>query len=353
MSATSSLITKKNEIDTGPIVAAFCPAQADACALYRQFIPHINLEHSRYLFDLSGFVGVHNLCEAKIVVVQRQGTLGNFKAIKIFKMYGLKVIYDLDDDIWNVPAYNPGYRIFQQMREGFEQCLQLCDLLTVSTRGLKKAVTTALPGIKVPLTIIPNAMDFKLFGKPLIERDSEHCIIGWSGSATHSHDIAELWTLLPEIITTHENTSLELIGGADIPPQLIGHPRVMKRPWCAVAEYPRRCTSWGWDIFVAPVENYRFSQSKSNIKMLEAVAMGAVPLVSDISPYNEFCSLREDLKFLLCRSLGDWKAKLHILVSDSAYRSYLLGLCRQVTEEYFTIDTTKEIWKHWFKELCR
>src|SRR5690348_7869618 len=117
-SATSSLTTnqknEKRQIDMGPTIAAFCPAQNDACALYRQYIPHLHLENSRYHFE--GIkLAFSKFCESHIVIVQRQATLGNYRAIETFKNYGMKVIYDLDDDVWSIPAYNTGARHFKAM----------------------------------------------------------------------------------------------------------------------------------------------------------------------------------------------------------------------------------------------
>src|SRR6266436_178101 len=123
------------------IPVVFLPAGVDACALYRHYLPHLNIEKSMFLLR-RGAIDIREVQHCKVAIVQRQVSEHNRAAILRLKEAGLKIIYDLDDNIWNLPSANPGKRQFDQMREGFEMCAREAHMLTVSTRGLATAAKT-------------------------------------------------------------------------------------------------------------------------------------------------------------------------------------------------------------------
>src|ERR1039458_7973243 len=81
------------------IQAAFLPAALDACCLYRMYIPHLQLLNSRFLYRL-GPLDLKELDGCNVSIVQRQVSEHNLNAIRRMKQIGLKVVYDLDDNIW-------------------------------------------------------------------------------------------------------------------------------------------------------------------------------------------------------------------------------------------------------------
>ncbi len=52
------------------------------------------------------------LRDYEVIVVQRQVTPQNYAALKMMKEAGKKIIYDLDDDVFCLPASNPAQKIF-------------------------------------------------------------------------------------------------------------------------------------------------------------------------------------------------------------------------------------------------
>lgn len=332
-----------------PIIA-FLPAQMDACALYRMFIPHLNIPGSRFLFN-PGQMALHQFVEASVVVVQRQVTYSNYLAIQELKKYGMRVVYDMDDNLWAVPKENPSFKAFKEMRSGFAECASQCDLITVSTSGLATAVRTALsPNVRIE--VVPNAIDFDLFPEPRTRRDDGRVVIGWGGSNTHDVDIKAAWDVLPEIVLGHEHVHLEVVGGAAPPKELVGHPRVRFRPWVATGEYSQRMATWAWDILLAPLEDGRFNKSKSNIKILETAAVGAVCLVSDVQPYSDFFRLAKT-QWPVCRTRLDWREKLLALVNDPKLRQEQAAEIRRVAKQWYDIQNIKEMWIKVCSDLLR
>jgi glycosyltransferase involved in cell wall biosynthesis len=333
-------------------VSAWLPAGIDACALWRLFIPHLNIAKSKFIYKPNFAVPMESFAEADVAVVQRQVTINNYAAILLMKDFGIKVVYDIDDNLWEVPIHNPGHDVFMQHRVGFGECAKICDVVTVSTSSLKEAILRNVPSLKVDVVVMPNAVDFKLFQNCRVERNPDEVVIGWAGSNTHMYDVPPAWAALSEIVLQYPNVFLEILGGADPPPKLKGHPRVRYRSWVPVGEYAPRFASWGWDIVLAPLGDNPFNRSKSNIKVLEAAAIGAAALASDVRPYREFCERgTTELKWLLC-SYDKWKRKLRELVCDRGRRLELASQMRVTAEQSFSIDVVKEQWKGLFRRVC-
>lgn len=335
-----------------PIVA-FLPAGLDACALYRMFQPHMHIEHSRFVFSYHK-LPVEDFAEAGVAVVQRQCTQGNFMAFKAMKDMGMKIVYDLDDNLWAVPATNPAAATFKAVREGLNFMAAQCDLITVSTRALKAAVSTSMihAGVRgLDIRVVPNMIDLHWFHQPLLPKDPARVTLGWAGSNTHAGDIGYAWDALPEVLERVPHLYMEFVGmGA--PRAIAEHPRVRQRPWVPVAEFPGRFSSWGWDICIAPLEENRFNRSKSNIKMLEAGAIGAVCLVSPVGPYAEFCETDRRMHYLQCYGRGHWVAKIIELATDHAKRAYYAQVLRENVVSQYEVASHIHIWEDAVKSLC-
>lgn len=330
-----------------PIV--FLPAAVDACALYRHYIPHLNIEHSLFLLR-KGAIDIREVQHCKIAVVQRQVSEQNRAAMIRLKQAGMKVIYDLDDNIWNLPAANPGKKIFDQMRAGFEMCAKEAHLLTVSTRGLASAAKMGF-NLPIEIFIVPNAIDFRLFQRKPLEREDGNIIIGWGGSNTHSEDLKDALSVLPEIMDKYPHVYTEFVGG--VPDKITFlHNQTRYRHWVPVGEYANRFASWGWDISMAPLTDHRFNKSKSNIKMLEAATMRIPCLVSDVQPYEEFCALGgDDLRWLLCSTAKQWKDKLCTLINEPERRDFIGNRMYEVAFEHYNIGKVRDIWKVAFQKV--
>lgn len=351
------------------IRAAFFPAAIDACALYRMFIPCINLFRSLYIFkygplDSNQFKG----CE--VAVVQRQVSEQNWVAMRKIKETGMKIVYDLDDNIWNLPSFNPAKKLFDQHQDGFLKCAAEADVLTVSTKGLASAAKTGFKFGSKDIIIVPNAIDPKLFRKRDLVRNDDKVIIGWGGSNTHSEDVKDAFEVVCRVLDKNPNAIMELVGSygtetkierkiedgkiwtrkVTLPSEITKHPQSRFRRWVAVSEYPNRISCWGWDIALSPLYDNRFNRSKSNIKMLEAAMLEIPCLASDVQPYTEFCALSPELDWLLCRTQNDWFNKLNILINEPERRQYYGKLMKETANKFFNIDVIKNNWQYVFNK---
>jgi glycosyltransferase involved in cell wall biosynthesis len=328
----------------------FVPAWLDACALYRMFMPHMHIPKSRFAFHQYE-TPVAELAEAEVIIVQRQASRGNLVALKQMKDMGLKIVYDLDDDLWGIPGSSPAKRIFDPIKHGFAPCMELCDVITVSTEGLKTAVKTAVPSVqKKEIVVIPNGIDFTYLHPPILPRDPKKVVVGWGGSNTHQGDVGVAFRVLPDLLSELPQLHLEFVG-QDPPLSIKDHPRVRTRQYVPVGEFATRFSSWGWDIVLAPLDDNRFNRSKSNIKVLEAAAIGAPCLMSSVAPYQHFAEGNSSVTWLLCKTSNDWKTKLKMLVLDAAFREQMAEQCKSVALDRFEQSKVCEQWVQVFEGI--
>lgn len=316
---------------------AWLPAGLDGCALYRMFFAHLRMADSVFMFQPQ-HMAVDILQDRNVVVVQRLSSQQNYEAMRLFKRMNLKIVYDLDDDLWSVPTFNPAFKVMKQWLPGFEICAKMADMLIVSTEHLRVMVRRALGKECPPIEVVENAVDFDWF-RPVSESYRKNrngkVVLGWAGTDTHSGDVDRVFSLIPQLMREHPELEFEVVG-QKMPSELeaFGN-RARQRYFVPIAEYAANWASWQWDISLAPVAENAFNLSKSNIKMLEAASI-KIPCVA--SRYGEYKKFANHSKVLSASVLADgpkeWKSKISTLIKDHNYR-------RHVGEEMYRVGLAK------------
>jgi glycosyltransferase involved in cell wall biosynthesis len=333
---------------------AFLPGGIDACALYRMFFAHLRTENSIFVFQVHS-LEVDLLKDQNIVIVQRLSSQQNYEAIQLFKKMNLKIIYDLDDDLWSVPIFNPAYKIMKQWLPGFEICAKMADVITVSTEHLRVMVRNALGKHCPRVEVIENAVDFDWF-RPVSEkyrkkRDGK-VVLGWAGTDTHSGDVEKVFSLIPQLLRDYPELEFEVVG-EKLPKELeeFGD-RARQRYFVPIAEFAANWASWQWDIALAPVASNTFNLSKSNIKMIEAAAMKIPCVASCYGEYKKFANNSRILRVAAqAESLREWQFRIQDLVDNAEYRK-LVGeeMYRVGLEKYNIVDRVGK-WNELFSDV--
>lgn len=319
----------------------------DACGLWRFFFPHLHLLGSRFLFT-GGSPPLNEICEADIVCCQRMMTEENSRFFQDARAYGMKIIYDLDDNVWTIPPDNPAATLFKlrEIQHGMESCAEWADVLTVSTPTLKKVMERNWGHLKnaatkkeIPVIVCQNRVD-PLFYSPSNKSNGDRVVIGWGGSNTHAGDLADIWNTLHTLLEKYSFVEVQLVGQK----APFSHPRLTYREWVHIADFPYYLKEWNWDIFLAPLEEHKFNQSKSCIKMQEAGALGKPCLASSETPYRDFCKGFESIEWQLCTIPFQWEKKLVKLIEDKQFRLDLGKKMLQHTLTYFNIKQSIPEW---------
>ncbi|MBB2169089.1 glycosyltransferase [Gluconacetobacter aggeris] len=206
----------------------------------------------------------------------------------------------------------------------FRACMLGCEKGIASTPVLAQAMLDA--GV-VDVAVIDNALDAEtldaaesaLASLPRRADDEGGPVVVIYGSGTRTHD-ADFLVAAPGLIAAMAEDArlvLWIVGELALPPAIraLGE-RVVVMPGRPYAEYLALMARA--DIAIAPLEDSVFNDAKSNIKYLEAAAVG-VPLVC--SPRRAFADVIVDGHTgCLAAREADWTRALLALAGDGALR---------------------------------
>lgn len=314
-------------------------------------MPHMNYVGSSF-FVFANHPNFSRIVGQDVVVVQRCCTKSHFQFIQLMRKLGMTIVYDLDDNMWEIPKFNPAHNVLSSHREGFAACMAYVDVISVSTKRLKRAVEKHVgvrrnpdTKLEIPIIVVENKLEPRLFADPV---QREGVTVGWAGSSSHMGDFDEMRDGLIEAAREHQNVTFEF-RGCPPPKEIEVLPNFRFKLWLPVAEFCSRMPTWGWSIGLAPLVDNNFNAAKSSIKMLESAYCGIPCLASHVDPYDNFCSHDPELRWLLCYGKYQWANKLRELINDKARREELGRRARKVAEEHYFWQENHDGWKQVFE----
>ena len=216
---------------------------------------------------------------------------------------------------------------FNQILDGaalYRNAMLLCDRGIASTEGLAKEMRRAgLPRVDV----IENALDFQtLLTAEKVRREQRSRpdniirIVYGSGSNTHNIDFQEAVPALLAVLEKFPNVYLRIIGALDIPKSFDIYEAQLERvAMCTYEEYLASLAEC--DISIAPLEDYIFNESKSNIKYIEAAIVKVPSVCSPRAAFSQV--IIHDENGYLCETDEQWELAFTRLVTDHAKRAQM------------------------------
>ena len=211
--------------------------------------------------------------------------------------YGFRIFVDYDDLIFSLdgtqatPAYNSSKIDTVEAGRYIATMLQKVDGVTVSTQFLKQCLVQ-LFGFN-DVTVLPNAIPRYCFGRPERRKRVRYIPrVLYAGGIYHftesdPGDFSGPW--IPWLYNAVKMGQIELHMFDR--PTFLGDmvDRVIVHGGETALEFPAVDTAIQPDVYIAPLKENNFNRAKSNLKLLEATAVGAAFLGSDFegSPYAE------------------------------------------------------------------
>jgi len=261
-------------------VLCVIPNPFDATSFYRGWGP---LSHLRKIMPDTKFVEAMNVNYVTMMMhdalfIQRPTEQKHVELIMLAKKCNVPVWVDYDDNLFEVPIYNPQYAYYQrsEVRENIRNCLSLANLVTVSTDKLRDALDIYMDG---EIAIVPNGFPDHIID-PFAEKHPRKNIISWRGSATHSEDLKELHHSIVALSwATEKDWSWAFFGDIDYKTHelLIDRKARFKIiPTLEPIDYLRYIHSVGAAIHVVPLADNVFNRCKSNISWIEGQYAGSI-----------------------------------------------------------------------------
>jgi glycosyltransferase involved in cell wall biosynthesis len=278
-----------------------------------------------------------------------------FTSWKVFaacaRQYGIRVVWEIDDLVFNPKVYaqhpylqSCGSREKQQLLEGsklFWSFMDFADEFIVSTPELLTEVTLCFDK---PVYVIENAIDQGLLdaSSKVVQKivDSDQILIGYgSGTLTHDADLAVAAPAIAEIMAQDARVRCVLLGHLKTPDVLARFgDRVQKVPFVGAERYFGVLSSL--DVCIAPLENSRFNEVKSNIKFLEAALLGVPCVASPSGPFKKV--IESGVTGFVAASHEEWVQALKSLVDDPALRRTVARAAKKRALELYHPEVIEE-----------
>jgi len=306
-------------------------ADQSGCQAYRIRFPF----HAMKELDPSLVLGIGSTIKpeakdnADIIIGQRVTNQGPSRLWQRWAQGGQKkLIYELDDDLWNIdPANERAYYFFgdPNTRERIINNVKVAHVVTVSTPQLAEMVHE-ITGHR-NIHVVPNAVPPWL----LDHKAEKNHHVGWGGSPTHHGDFGLLRQGMKKFLQHNPTKTFHCIG--------MDYAGWLKLP-------PASCSFTKWvptpdDFFrtidysvgVAPLADTLFNRSKSDIKFLELAALGIPTIASDVPAYR---TIQDGLNGILVKNDHEWGRVLKASAEDQDF----FGSMGQDAKEYVAANRT-------------
>ncbi len=303
----------------------FVAERYDACSWYRAHVPGVELRKLGYDVSLVLARDWALTDQSDALVFERTSGREALEDLKRYKEAGKRVVYDIDDNVWNLNPANPAFPYFEResIRRNIAESLRLADVVTVTTPELAEIVAKYNRSILV----IPNYLPDEHWN---LKRDiSAKLTIGWAGGNSHWNDLKLIAGVVEQILEDFSDIEIALAGMREYP--FADHPRIRKLKTVKLEEYPALLANF--DIALAPLTDDSFNACKSDLKFLEYAALG-LPVVASKVPAYEHSIVHGENGFL-ARNQKDWLKYLRRLIADEGLRESIGRAARSFAESRF------------------
>jgi glycosyltransferase involved in cell wall biosynthesis len=274
-----------------------------------------------------------------VILMQEVYGEGWLKLIADAQAQGIKVIYEINDYLHGIASL--GDHDFAQFysRERIaevEECMKAADAVTVTTKYLK----TKYRKFAKRIYLVPNGIDPKRYDLELPTR-GDKINVGWAGATGHMKALEPWLVKVAHLMDTMENVNFVSIGQpiADLFVARFGADRAISVPWAAIEQYPAAMTLL--DIAIAPAANTKFHRGKSDLRWLEAGALG-IPAVVNPVLYPE---MQHGVTGLAAMNQDQVFEYMLILATDPKLRADIGEAVRTHVRENRTIEAMLPKWR--------
>lgn len=256
-------------------------------AYYRLYLPSVylkNIPDVKTIFTVDP-INEHTVYQlgADVVIIAWPSTQYVTEAIRRMRAKGIKVIIDIDDDIWSISPESPTATPWtDEARYNLEQCMKYANGITVSTEHLKNIVKGR--GFD-NVAVIENYIDvasFDICTEKMKKDKNTRPRVGWYGSDSHKVDFNNV--IVEQLRRLQSDVDFVMYGYA--PEALAGKLRGI------IGSDPKKfipiLTQLKLDLGLVICDNkIEFNLSKSPLKVWEYIAAGIPVLASDLPVYRE------------------------------------------------------------------
>jgi len=338
-------------------------ADYGGCAFYRCMAPNsmLNLYQKAVIIESTTMVlDPRYYQHIKAVKIQRQATPVQLQFVKFLKelskQNGFKLIYEIDDIVFreDIPDYNRNKDAFtsDEIRNSILEIMNLCDEITVTCDFMKDYFIDKT-GNKAT-TVIPNYLQKWWFDRyynlgnliKSYEKNKKKPKISIFASGTHvdvtnrTNQQDDFAHIIQAVIKTRTMFKWQFYGCFPLPLKpFIDRGEIDYYPWVPLPEFPEAMANSDSQLTFACLQDNNFNRAKSNIKLIEAGALGIPCVCPDLCTYNK--------EALLSYKTGDeFIDQIKYALKDQSRYADLCKKSRAIADKYW-LEDEKNLGKHY------
>lgn len=329
------------------------------CGYWRMEVPSQYMNLDKLFLECTQVEIVYDmLLEYDTIVIQRTHQWEHYYILRRLKEIGKRLIYDIDDDIFNLPPQNPASTIIKPDQIAAARAImEMCDVVTTPSEVIKERFA-----LQDKTIVIPNAIDLQDGWIPLTGTPADLKGMGsvdgfkrilWQGSASHDSDWFVVIDAIDNLLQKHSDLRLIVLGYM---PRCIRE-RLEKRVshWVNRVEYSDFVSTETYvhimhniraEVGIAPLIEDVFNQAKSPLKVIEYAAACIPCVASNIVPYKGVITDGKD--GYLASTPEEWEQKIEDLLAAPQKRLDMVRACRELVERDYNIHKVVKQWERLF-----
>jgi hypothetical protein len=337
------------------------PADDGGCGWYRCRFPAAVLQSQGHNVELLTQVDAVNVdiggqrrivdClvpdDVEVMVIQRPLLRTSFELIAPLKKRGVTVVVEVDDDFHAIPDGHacraPGAWTPDRSPRWIKRACEEADLVTVTTPALAERY-----GAHGRVVVLPNMVPAWYLDVPTHE-PGDPPVVGWTGSiATHAGDLESTQGGVAAALRD-TGASFHVIGTSAGVKERLGLDEYPSNTagWLPLDQYPKAYA--GLDVAIVPLAANPFNEAKSDLKGLEASALGVPWIASPTGPYQQLNRASQEAGLIAFSPTG-WRMQVTSLVRDPAQREVMAKLGREYVREHRTYEANAWRWMEAWSE---
>jgi glycosyltransferase involved in cell wall biosynthesis len=272
-----------------------------------------------------------------VVVVQLVSGHAWLRAINAWQAAGVTVLYEIDDwmhGVRKLDDHASRARFGKAVIAAHELCMRAADGVICSTEWLARRYRSVNPRT-FPCR---NGIDLARYAYTRPRR--EHVGIGWAGGTGHRTAIGPWLDGVAAVMRRRPQTRFTSLGqpfARALEPEF--GDRAVSLPFAPLEAYPAAMTHF--DVALAPAADHDFFRAKSDLRWLEAAALG-IPCIADPGVYPE---IEHGVTGFHARTAADMSEVLDALVLDPALRERVGAAARAYVAEHRSAPIAAHAWE--------
>ena len=314
---------------------------------HRLFTPHLRMQ-------LDGHAEV-SVCQSPeewltldyrafdVIIFSRWLGAKHYDVLKKIADSGTPYVVDIDD-YWVLPKYNPAYPAYRSgIKQAVKDAINYADAVITTTPALASQIRE----INENVIIASNCLDYthKQWEAVPMER-TDKVKVGWIGGVTHEEDLKLI---------------VDQIKGLDIEFYICGYTpgdiwnRIAKSMPNAKIVEGTSVFEYGevyrhFDIVIAPLQDTKFNNCKSELKIIEASAYKKPIICSAVFPYR----YHQANNGVLLVTQNDWRTAIQKLVDAGHSVRQSMGLSNyDYCQKHHNLELHNLTRLQLYKSLCK